>query len=32
MGNPGAEDILYSWIDDAVAGNPDRKYCRLTTD
>jgi Esterase FrsA-like len=20
MGNPGAEDILYSWIDDAVAG------------
>jgi Esterase FrsA-like len=22
MGNPGAEDILYSWIDDAVAGKP----------
>ncbi len=22
MGNPGAEDILYQWIDDAVAGKP----------
>ena len=22
MGNPGAEDILYAWIDDAVAGKP----------
>ncbi len=22
MGNPGAEDILYSWIDDTVAGKP----------
>ncbi len=22
MGNPGAEDILYNWIDDAVAGKP----------
>ncbi len=22
MGNPGAEDILYSWIDNAVAGKP----------
>jgi hypothetical protein len=22
MGNPGAEDILYKWIDDAVAGKP----------
>ncbi|SLM39224.1 Protein of unknown function DUF1100, hydrolase-like [Lasallia pustulata] len=22
MGNPGAEDILYGWIDDAVAGKP----------
>ena len=22
MGNPGAEDILYRWIDDAVAGKP----------
>ena len=22
MGNPGAEDILYDWIDDAVAGVP----------
>lgn len=22
MGNPGAEDILYDWIDDAVAGKP----------
>ncbi len=22
MGNPGAEDILYNWIDDVVAGKP----------
>lgn len=22
MGNPGAEDILYAWIDDALAGKP----------
>ena len=22
MGNPGAEDLLYSWIDNAVAGRP----------
>ena len=22
MGNPGAEDLLYQWIDDAVAGKP----------
>ena len=22
MGNPGAEDILYQWIDDAIAGKP----------
>ena len=22
MGNPGAEDILYAWIDNAVAGKP----------
>ena len=22
MGNPGAEDILYDWIDDATARNP----------
>ncbi len=22
MGNPGAEDILYQWIDDAMAGKP----------
>ena len=22
MGNPGAEDILYRWIDDAIAGKP----------
>ena len=22
MGNPGAEDILYDWIDKAVAGKP----------
>ena len=22
MGNPGAEDNLYQWIDDAVAGKP----------
>ena len=22
MGNPGAEDILYAWIDDALAGRP----------
>ena len=22
MGNPGAEDILYKWLDDAVAGKP----------
>ncbi len=22
MGNPGAEDILYDWIDDAIAGKP----------
>ena len=22
MGNPGAEDILYAWIDDAIAGKP----------
>ncbi len=22
MGNPGAEDILYDWIDDALAGKP----------
>ena len=22
MGNPGAEDILYRWIDDAIAGRP----------
>ena len=22
MGNPGAEDILYNWIDDAIAGRP----------
>ena len=22
MGNPGAEDILYSWIDNAIAGRP----------
>ena len=22
MGNPGAEDILYDWIDKAVAGQP----------
>ncbi|HET9254373.1 MAG TPA: hypothetical protein VFO16_04110 [Pseudonocardiaceae bacterium] len=22
MGNPGAEDILYHWIDNAVAGRP----------
>ena len=22
MGNPGAEDILYKWIDDTVAGKP----------
>jgi hypothetical protein len=22
MGNPGADEILYSWIDDAVAGKP----------
>ena len=25
MGNPGAEDILYRWIGDKVAGKP----CRL---
>ncbi len=22
MGNPGAEDILYRWIDDVIAGKP----------
>ena len=22
MGNPGAEDIVYAWIDNAVAGKP----------
>ena len=22
MGNPGAEEILYQWIDNAVAGKP----------
>ena len=22
MGNPGAEDILYDWIDAAIAGKP----------
>jgi hypothetical protein len=22
MGNPGAEDILYAWIDNAMAGKP----------
>ncbi len=22
MGNPGAEDILYEWIDNALAGKP----------
>jgi hypothetical protein len=22
MGNPGAEDLLYRWIDNAIAGQP----------